>query len=323
MLDILCIGDAKIDLFLQLPDSDPNFGLDTAKNNLLISYGKKINVETYLKDIGGNASNAAVGISRLGKSVGICAEVGTDEFSNFILNIFRKEAINTSFIIQNPSQPTSFSVCLNYKGERTLLSEHVKRDHNFNFETTSASFIYLTSLGHTWQTAYEKTLSFVTANKSTLVFNPGTLQIADKSKLIMDLISMSEYLFVNKEEAEHLYQNQKDVKKLLFGLKSLGAKNIIITDSSNGSYLHEVENNTYHLDIAKVEVVDKTGAGDAYNAGFISAILNNKSKKDAMIWGAVNSASVVGKIGAEAGLLTKAELEEKINTLTNLKPEII
>lgn len=328
MLDILCVGDAKIDIFLQVPDNDPHFSLDEQKNNLQISYGRKINVENYVKTIGGNACNAAVGISRLGKSVGICAEIGTDEFSNFILNTLQKENLNISFIIKDALKPTSFSVCLNYKGERTLLSEHVKRDHNFKFETTSANSIYLTSLGHIWQTAYEKTLSFVKANKSTLLFNPGTLQIADKSKLIMDLISISEYLFVNKEEAENLLygrdinlpNEEKDIKKLLFGLKSLGAKNIIITDSFNGSYLYDEENYTYHLDIVKVDVVEKTGAGDAYNAGFISAILNNKSKMDAMVWGAVNASSVIREIGAEKGLLAKEELEEKIKTLNNFYP---
>jgi len=120
-----------------------------------------------------------------------------------------------------------------------LLSEHVQREHNFNFETTSANFVYLTSIGNIWQNAYQKTLDFIKQKKAILAFNPGTLQIVDKGRLVFDLISISEYLFVNKEEAEHLLygvdknlpNEETDIKKLLFGLKSLGAKNVLITDS--------------------------------------------------------------------------------------------
>jgi sugar/nucleoside kinase (ribokinase family) len=161
-----------------------------------------------------------------------------------------------------------------------------------------------------------------------LAFNPGTLQIEGKERLIFDLISVSEYLFVNKEEAEHLlYGNdinlpneEKDIKKLLFGLKSLGAKNVLITDSERGSFLNDRQDNSYHLDIVKVKVADKTGAGDGYNAGFIAAVLENKSLQDAMVWGTINSAGVIEKIGAESGLLKKDELEEKKINLNNFYP---
>lgn len=330
MLDILCVGDAKIDILLQIPDDDPHFGLDETKDNLQISYGRKISVENYIKTLGGNACNAAVGMARLGANTGLCAEIGTDEFSNFIINSLNKENINTNFTIQDISKPTSFSVCINYKGERTLLSEHVKRDHNFDITTTSANFIYLTSLGQIWQNAYEKVLDHVKKKGSTLFFNPGTLQIEGKEKIILDLISFSDYIFVNKEEAEillygkdvSLSNEQKEIKKLLFGLKSLGAKNIIITDSNNGSYSYD-GNNIYHLDIVKVNVADKTGAGDAYNSGFISAILQNNDIGKAMIWGAINSASVVEKIGAQQGLLKKEDLFEKLNSLNGFLPQVI
>ena len=45
MLDILCVGDAKIDIFLKIPESNPHFGLDKEQNKLFITYGEKIHVE--------------------------------------------------------------------------------------------------------------------------------------------------------------------------------------------------------------------------------------------------------------------------------------
>ncbi|MBI3984356.1 MAG: carbohydrate kinase family protein [Candidatus Levybacteria bacterium] len=331
MLDLLCIGDAVLDIFLKIPEDDPHFDLNQDKSKLLIDYGYKIHVENYLKDIGGNACNTAVGVSRLGKKVGLCAEIGGDEFSSFILTRLAKENINTAFVRQDKDKSTSFSVCLSFKGERTLLVEHVERQHLFEFDNSSARFVYLSSLGKQWHNAYEKTLDFVKKTGSKLFFNPGTLQLDEKSRLVMEIIEMSDYLFVNKQEAlkilfgtdKHLGNDQTDIKKLLFGLKSLGAKNVIITDSSNGSFAFDQNNIAHFLDILKVDVVEKTGAGDGYNAGFITAILNGKSLTEAMLWGTVNSASVIQKIGAQQGLLTKEELEDKLSLVGNLKPQII
>lgn len=133
MLDVLCIGDAKFDIFLNIAAEDSHFSLDSSKEYLLLEYGKKINIKDYKKDIGGNAANTSVGIARLGKQVGICAEIGNDEFSHFLIKTLEKENLNTNFIKRDENKPTSFSISLNYKGERTILSEHVERPHAFNF----------------------------------------------------------------------------------------------------------------------------------------------------------------------------------------------
>lgn len=81
MLDILCVGDCKIDIFLNIPTNNPHFGLDKEKNKLFLSYGEKIYIDRYVLGIGGNATNTAVGVARLGLNTGLCAEIGRDEFS--------------------------------------------------------------------------------------------------------------------------------------------------------------------------------------------------------------------------------------------------
>lgn len=331
MLDILCVGDSKVDIFIRIPEINSHFGFDKEKNQLLITLGEKINVDRYVVTTGGNAANTAIGISRLGFNTGVCAEIGKDEFSQKILNKLKTENINTDLLLQNDKEKTSLSVMLTYNGERTILSEHIQRDHNFNFYGLETKLIYLTSLGNLWEKAYEKTLEFVTKNNLKLAFNPGTLQLEKRDKLIMDIIEKTDYLFVNKEEAEELLygkelgleiKNDKNlVKKLLFGLKSLGAKNIIITDSYNGSYVKNENNEIYYLGILDEDVVEKTGAGDAYTAGFLAAILNGLLITDAMVWGTLNAASVIQQIGAEDKLLTKKQMEEKMKSLKNFTPE--
>jgi ribokinase len=331
MLDILCVGDSKIDIFLQIPQDNPHFGLNDEKNKLFVSFGEKIYIEKYILDIGGNATNAAVGIARLGLNAGLCAEIGEDELSQKILNNLKKENINTDLLLQT-NEDTSISVGLTYAGDRTLFTEHVKRDHNFNFERLQTNFIYLTSLGNLWEETYEKTLNFVKQNNSKLAFNPGSIQLAKRGKIVMDVLEKTDYLFVNKQEAEEILygeelnlpkENTDQIKKLLYGLKSLGVQIPVITDGENGSYIQDKDNNIYHLGVIKTEVIEKTGAGDAYSAGFLSAIIHDLEITEAMKWGAINSASVIGKIGAKEGLLTKNELEQKLTSNLGLKTEKI
>ena len=328
MLDVVCVGDAIIDVFLNISKDNPHFGLDEKNNKLEISFGEKINVESYTLDVGGNAANTCVGLAKLGLSTAILAEIGKDEFAEKILNKFKNENINSEHVILTNDQKTSFSVGINYNGERTLFVEHVQRKHEFNFENLSTKLIYLTSLGKEWEKAYQDTLSFVEKNGVKLAFNPGTLQIEDRGKFLNEIIEKTDYMFLNKEEAELILYgkeleissdkgNDNIIKKLLFGIKSIGAKNVIITDSINGSYVFDESNNLYKSPIIKVDVLEKTGAGDGFTAGFLGAILNNLTISDACIWGTINASSVITQIGAQKGLLSKPMLLEKEKNLSN------
>nr|MBI5455940.1 carbohydrate kinase family protein [Candidatus Levybacteria bacterium] len=332
MLDILCIGDAKLDIFIQVPDDNPHVSLDKKTDKLLISYGEKISVDKHFLDIGGNAANAATGISSLGFNAGLCAEIGKDEFSQKILNKLSKKNVNIDYLVQQENEETSFSVSVSYKGDRVLFTEHAERKHDFNFENLQTNFVYLTSLGNIWENAYKNVLDFVESKKIKFAFNPGTLQLEKRDNLVFEVIEKTDYLFVNKEEAQELLygkelglereeNNNSLIKKMLFGLKGLGAKNVIITDSQNGSYVQDEKNDIYYLGILNEKIVEKTGAGDSYTAGFLAAILNGLPITDAMVWGTINAASVVKKIGAQDGLLTKEQIEEKIKSLKNFTPE--
>jgi sugar/nucleoside kinase (ribokinase family) len=274
---------------------------------------------------GGNATNTAVGIARLGLNVGLCAEIGKDEFSKKILEELQKENVKTDFLSQTDKE-TSISIGLSYDRDRTLFTEHVQREHNFNFADLQTKFIYLTSLGNVWEPTYQKVLDFKNANKIQLAFNPGTIQLSKKGKVFMDVLEQTDYLFVNKQEAEEILygkelalttESDNQIKKMLFGLKSLGVKNVVITDGDNGSFVQDQNDEFHHVESIKVDVVEKTGAGDAYTAGFLAGILNNEPLEEAMHWGTQDSASVIQKIGAEEGLLSKTGLEEKLKSAGN------
>ncbi len=331
-VDVVCVGDAKLDIFLTIDEKNTHVKLDNETRELRFEHGGKIEVRKMSLSTGGNAANVAVGISRLGLKSSLVAELGKDEFSQKIINSLNEENVNLELVKQITNEDSSITVGVNFKGDRTLFTEHAQREHNFNFEKITAKIIYLTSLGPIWEKAYEKTLNFVEKNNIKLIFNPGTLQIEKRNSIIWHIISKSGVLFVNKQEAEELLygkeiklpaNSQNYIKKLLYGLKSLGAKIVVITDGNTGSYAMDENHNAYQLGVIPCEIVEKTGAGDAYSSGFISAILNGEDVREAMRWGALNSSAVIGEIGAEKGLLTKDEMLEKLKSNEDFKAKEI
>lgn len=309
--DIVCVGNAKIDTFLTLREENQSLRLIKETNELCIKFGEKITVEKAEILVGGNAANVAVGTSRLGLKASLVAEIGQDEFAQKIINTLFSEKVDTSNIKQTVGQQSSFSTIINFLGERTIFSEHVKRNHDFDFQNLSTKWVYLTSLGDEWINAYSKTVDFVKRAQSRLAFNPGTLQITAGQKNIESVLAITNVLFVNKEEGETLLEyskGQKNVEEIILNLQKLGPKIVVITDGKNGSFAIDDKGNIFKRGIIETEVVEKTGAGDSYSSGFLSALINNKSIEDAMTWGTKNSASVIGKVGAQAGLLHKIDL---------------
>ncbi len=318
--DVLTIGDAKLDAFLSISDTNGKVRLNQETNELCFKHGEKISVDHTHFSLGGNAANVAVGLARLGVKVTIAAEIGDDEFALKIINALGKEHIDRGFIRQAHNQESSFSVSINFKNDRTLFSEHVQREHNFHYADEKIAWIYLTSLGEEWVKPYEKAVHFVKETNCFLAFNPGTLQLAKKSDVVEDALKVTTILFVNKEEAQLLiseYAKEKpsdEIEKLLDQVSSLGPITVVITDGKKGSYVLDSEKHFYHEGILSSIIVERTGAGDAYSAGFLGAIVHKLSIKDAMHWGSKNATSVVAHIGAQAGLLKKQEMEEKVRT---------
>lgn len=320
--DVLTIGDAKLDAFLTISEENAKVRVDERSHELCFKHGEKISVEHTHFSLGGNAANVAVGLSRLEVKATVAAEIGDDEFALKIVNTLGREHIDRAFIHQKHGQESSFSVAINFKGDRTLFSEHVKREHNFSYDGAKLGWIYLTSLGEEWTKPYEKAITYVTNASAKLAFNPGTLQLAKKSSVIEDALKHTTILFVNKEEAQLLvseYLTDKkpshDIEALAHDIASLGVKMVVITDGKNGANVLDEDKHFHHQDNFPSIVVERTGAGDAFATGFLGAIVHGLTVKDALKWGSLNAASVIGSIGAEEGLLKKEEMEQAVHNI--------
>ncbi|KKQ34566.1 MAG: hypothetical protein US51_C0034G0005 [Microgenomates group bacterium GW2011_GWA2_37_6] len=308
-MDVLCVGNATIDVFVLLHKLQ-KFSYDKFSNSISFTLGEKIPLDEYQLCLGGNACNVSVGLSRLGLKTSLAAEVGSDEFSEKIINDLNKEGVDQTFIDKETRKTPHFNIVLSYEGDRTILEEKNPSD-GFSVGSLNPKLIYLTSLNGDWRKIYDKV--FASNPNSLFSFNPGTRQISEKLNEVLNLLPGIEILFVNLSEAQNLTKDfSPDIKTVMGKLKNLGAKISIVTDGINGSYAIDRSGEVYKLGaVSQEKPRERTGAGDSYATGFMYGILTGRSISDAMRYGAINAESVIREIGAQKGLLTKEEIEQE------------
>ena len=305
-MDIISIGDATTDMFLNLHEANARCSIKTETCELCFTYADKIPVESIERiDGAGNASNNAVGSARLGMETAIMSILGGDDTGDRILARWKKEGVATTFVTRDKNRNTNFSTVLNFRGERTILVYHEKRNYVFSKKLPKTSWVYYTSMAKGSEVLHHALLAHCKKTHAKLVFQPGTFQLKLGIEELAPLIAASELTIVNKEEAEQLVgDSTRDVRVLLSRLRHYGCRTAVITDGPDGSYTYDGSRYVY-LGIFDTPVVERTGCGDAYATGLIAALHHEKPLAEAMRWGTANSASVLGSVGPQKGLLTR------------------
>ena len=311
--DLISIGDASLDVFIAPTETDSLCRMDNKECVVCFSYGDKIPVKNLEFSVGGNAANNAVGTTRLGVKTCLVLTLGDDMVGNQIVERLRVEGIDLTYVIQQPGTSSNYSSVITYGGERTIFTYHAPRSYEFPVQLPVTPWVYLTSMGESYRPFYNHMVDWLKKNPTIkLAFNPGSWQLKAGMEGIGDVMALTTLIFVNREEAEKLIQMEDShgkEKDLLLGLGKLGPKVCIITDGNNGSYISDGKT-FLKATVLPVDAYERTGAGDAFGSGALSAIIKGKSFEEALIWGTVNSASVIGFIGAEKGLLRAEEIGE-------------
>jgi sugar/nucleoside kinase (ribokinase family) len=312
VIDLLSIGDASLDVFLTPVESETFCRVDTKECFLGFSYGEKIPVKRMEFTVGGNAANNAVGTKRLGLNSALVTTMGEDMVGEQILNTLESEGVDTTFVITQPASSSNYSAIINYGGERTILSYKAPISYEFPVKLPSVNWVYLTSMGDSFRPFFNHLVDWLKFNPQIkLAFNPGSRQLRVDFEQIEDVVSRSYILYVNREEAEKITGFSNSLgkeKELLNEITKLGVKIPIITDGNNGSFVFD-GNKYLKCGVLPVDAYERTGAGDAFGSGCLSAIIKGRPFEEALLWGTVNAASVIGYTGSQKGLLREADIE--------------
>lgn len=311
--DLLSIGDASMDVFMNPTESETLCRIDTKECLIAFSYGEKIPVRNLEFSIGGNAANNAIGTRRLGVSTGIVLTLGADNVGDMIVKRLKDEAVDATYIIQQPATSSNYSTIINYSGERTIFVYHAPRSYEFPVKLPTPPWVYLTSMGESFRPFFIHMADWIRKNPQIkLAFNPGSWQMRANFEDIKDIISLTYLIFVNREEAEKLTglgESSGKERELLIALSKLGPKISVITDGSKGSFAYDsVNGKFFKVGVLPVDAYERTGAGDAFGSGMLAALIHGKAIEEALIWGTCNSASVIGYTGSQRGLLKFDEM---------------
>ncbi|MDH4358995.1 MAG: carbohydrate kinase family protein [Candidatus Berkelbacteria bacterium] len=311
---IQTIGDLTQDTILEIDESQAELLCDIRHQSceIALKYGEKIPVKELSVGCGGSALNTAVGFSRLGLKTTISGIVGDDLIADEIIQFLKEGEINTSQI-KRQGQTNRSSIIL-YKKERTILSYHGPRDYR-GLGLTKSDWIYFASANKGIEALNRKVLEQVSRGVK-LAINPGSWELKN-FEIFLPLARVATALILNKSEAE-LITGENKIANQLKKMLSLGTKIAVITDGRNGAYF-ALGNENYHIGIAPSDLLDSTGAGDSFSAGFIGGLIMTSSLEQSAKWGMVNSASVVESLGANKGLLSRSEIENRANKLKSLK----
>jgi sugar/nucleoside kinase (ribokinase family) len=219
-------------------------------------------------------------------------------------------------LIKNPGETDIHSIII-YKGERTIFSYH--RPKNYKIQKwDEPKWIYYSSLPKKFEPFQQELINYLQKHPKILTaFSPGVYHFKVGYKAYSPFLKITDLLLVNKEEAcrilEQAGEKTGEISKqdLHTRVQKHGPKMTVITDAEKGASSHDGTRfvDSPALDINK-PVADKTGAGDAFASGYLSALIYGKSLDQALQWGLKNSSSCIREIGPMNGILTRKEIDK-------------
>lgn len=326
--DFIAIGDTVTDAFIHLKDPSAHVDIDHGEREICIHFGDKIPYkEVIVVPAVGNSANASVAAARLGLKSALVSNIGDDYFGKECLDVLKKENVGTEFIKEHKGLKTNYHYVLWYGDERTILIKHEEFPYQFP-DINNPKWVYLSSLGGNSEEFHKIIEKYLLEHPEIKVaFQPGTFQMKMGVEKIAGIYKRAEVFFCNRDEAQRILKKpeENDIKKLLQEIAELGPKTVVVTDGTKGVYLYDGRDFMYMPAYPDPKPpYERTGAGDAFSSTFTAALALGFDVRTALRWGPINSMSVVQKVGAREGLLSREELEDYLKKApADYKPKII
>ena len=306
-MKILGIGNAIVDVICKVDDSF------LTKNKLTKSTMKLVDEIEFKKLLsnlkieetvaGGSVANSMVGLSQLGNNVGFIGKVNDDDLGNKYEENLKKEKVEYFYSKKKEKLPTGTCLILiTPDSERTMCTflgiAGKINENDIDINAVKKSDITFLE-GYLWdegspQKAFEKAI--LNSNKVAMSLSDQFCVDRHKPHFLNLVKKKLDITFSNEQEILSLIDSKNFNEVISFG-KSL-EKLIVITRGEKGSVAIK-KNNVFECNVEKnLRIVDLTGAGDLFAAGFLHGHLNNLSLKQCLEKGTEMSSKVIQQIGA-------------------------
>ena len=307
-MKILGIGNAIVDVICKVED---NF---ITKNNLTKSTMKLFFDESEFKNLltnlkiektvsGGSVANSIVGLSQLGDKVGFIGKVSDDEFGNKYEEGLKKENVKYFYSKKKEELPTGTCLILVTPDSERTMCTFLGTAGKINENDVSSDAIKKSEIifleGYLWdegepKKAFDKAIK--NANKAAMSLSDLFCVDRHKPHFLNLVKNKLDITFANEQEITSLIE-AKNFDEIINFSKQLN-KLMIVTRGEKGAVAINGDE-VVESDIQKnLKIVDLTGAGDLFAAGFLHGYINKLSTKECLEKGTEMSSKVIQQIGA-------------------------
>jgi ribokinase len=254
--------------------------------------------------------------------------VGNDTAGEEILAELKKEEVEPIFQKHSDDHTAYSSILVHHNAERTILSYKGEGQHfdvnKIPFDKLKAKWFYINSLGGHYD-LFEALVDHAVKNGIKIACNPGGRELEYGFAKLELLLKHVDIFAVNKEEGASLVGTESvNQNETLVRLQRAIKGVVVLTDGHNGvkvrvngsEQFHNGARREYSAEVPSSPIVERTGAGDAFNSGFVAEYIRQISDLSAssgqvivkaIQFGTANASSVVTKFGAKAGILKKGD----------------
>jgi len=298
--DVVCFGALNIDRLYRV--------------ERIAKAEEESTILTFKESPGGSAANTAVGLARLGVKVGYMGKVAHDREGELLLKAFKDEGVDTGGImISGEGRSGTVLGFVDEEGERALYVDPGVNDlvdfEEINPEYFAGSrFLHLTSfVGEKPFEAQIKIAQTLTNTKVTL--DPGEIYAKMGWTELKPLVERCFAVLPNENELRLL--TGRGYKEGAEQLINIGVDIVAVKLGRRGCYVTDGEEE-HLVEPFKVKVVDTTGAGDAFCAGFLYGLVEGKPLRQCGVLGNFVASRCIMKIGAREGLPRLEDVTKEI-----------
>ena len=273
-------------------------------SNVPIGHDQTVTIHGYISDVGGSATNVAIALSRLGVPTAFSGKIGGDYGGRIAVERMLDENVDISSIVIGEELQTPQSIVLVGKngvkkilvllGNNPALSLSSPAEVDWSL-VNSCKIVYI---GEVFVEVASAIASYAKNTGKWIVYRPITPFIKMGFKKLEPIIRSSNTIILNEINWNELKRSTPDVNTPT-DLLNLGPEEVIITKSNKGVEVH-TKDEIFELPSFKVKVIDTTGAGDAFAAGYIKARLDGKPLREAVKYALAVAALTTTKLGVRA-----------------------
>ena len=297
MIEILCVGQLVADILVR-PVERVDFGIDTQRVELI-----------ELRN-GGDSLNAAIGLSRLGFRVGFVGRIGTDHWGDFLASVIRNEGIDARGLKRIAEAGTgSVVVLINSSGERVFFY-HGGTNDLFRPEDVDPALVAEASIVHVGGTYLLPRFDGTGAAQLLAAARKrGKLTSMDVTwdatgrwlATIGPCLPHLSFFLPSVREAREITGRERPEEMAEF-LQARGVESVAIKLGAQGCYVKAPTGKGFYAPAFSTQVVDTTGAGDSFVAGFLAGVLRGRDLGACARLACAVAALNIRKVGATAGM---------------------